>query len=86
MVPRDRIELSTPAFSGLMRNKYFQGLVRFRKGKQRQRASCKINGLQGTWAVGGKDYISVSRESLLAEGRIGLAMAIKTLWTAASAH
>jgi hypothetical protein len=55
LVPRDRIELSTPAFSGLMRNKYFQDLVRFRKGKQRQRASCKIKGLQGTWAVGGND-------------------------------
>jgi len=24
MVPRDRIELSTPAFSGLTENKYFQ--------------------------------------------------------------
>ena len=51
MVPRDRIELSTPAFSGLTENNGFQLLMRFRRVKQRQRASCKINGLQGPWAA-----------------------------------
>ena len=52
MVPRDRIELSTPAFSGLNRNHYYQYVMRITKVKQRQMASCEIKGLQGGWAVG----------------------------------
>jgi hypothetical protein len=50
-VPRDRIELSTPAFSGLIENKHFQSFARFWHIKQRQSASSKINALQGPWAV-----------------------------------
>jgi hypothetical protein len=50
-VPRDRIELSTPAFSGLTRIIYFQRVVRLADIKERKRASHKINGLQGAWAV-----------------------------------
>ena len=51
VVPRDRIELSTPAFSGLTENKCFQELVRFGEVKQLQIGSCKIKGLQVAWAV-----------------------------------
>ena len=40
---------------------------RFRKVKPRQRASCKIKGLQGAWADGGNDYISVSEHDVARE-------------------
>ena len=43
MVPRDRIELSTPAFSRLKKNEHFQYVARLWDNKLRQIASHKIS-------------------------------------------